>query len=113
MADANLSGQFVSADIEKMANFETQSAEAITEFDAIKTAFDDINATLLKKWQGAGAEAYKAETDYILDNIGGIADILDSINNSVVKDIMDAYNQLDEELGEFNLNPPMEGLDTE
>ena len=43
-----------------------------------------------------------------MDNIGGIADILDSINNSVVKDIKDNYNKLDEELGEFNRNPPAE-----
>ncbi len=40
-----------------------------------------------------------------MENIGGIKDILDSINNGVVKDTKDAYLQLDEELGEFNKNP--------
>ena len=35
-----------------------------------------------------------------MENIGGIKDILDSINNGVVKDTKDAYLQLDEELGE-------------
>ena len=44
-------------------------------------------------------------TDHIMENIGGIKDILDSINNGVVKDTKDAYLQLDEELGEFNKNP--------
>ena len=35
-----------------------------------------------------------------------IKDILDSINNSVLNDIKDNYNQLDQELGDFNRNPP-------
>ena len=99
---------FVSADIEKIEKFESESKEAIKEFDEIKNKFNDINTALLGKWKGAGADAYKTETDHILDNIGGIADILDSINNSVVKDIKDNYNKLDEELGEFNRNPPTE-----
>ena len=43
--------------------------------------------------------AYKKESDHIMENIGGIKDILDSINNGVVKDTKDAYLQLDEELG--------------
>ena len=79
--------------------------EAIKEFDAIKEKFNDINTTLLKKWKGEGKDAYKKESDHIMENIGGIKDILDSINNGVVKDTKDAYLQLDEELGEFNKNP--------
>lgn len=98
-------GGFVSADIDKIAEFERKSQEAITEFNAIKTKFDDINAKLLGKWKGEGADAYKQETDHILENIGGIKDILDGINNGVVKDIKDSYLSLDEELAEFNKNP--------
>lgn len=100
---------FVSADIEKMEKFESESKEAIQEFDDIKDKFNEINSVLLNKWQGDGADAYKTETDHILENIGGIADILDSINNSVLQDIIDNYNKLDEELGEFNRNPSTEG----
>lgn len=96
---------FVSADIDKIAQFEKKSQEAITEFDAIKTKFDEINATLLGKWKGEGADAYKAETEHILEKIGGIKDILDGINNGVVKDIKDNYLKLDEQLSEFNKNP--------
>lgn len=103
-----MSENFVSADIEKMEKFESESKEAIKEFNEIKAKFNEINEALLDKWEGTGADAYKKETDHILDNIGGIADILDSINNSVVKDIKDNYNKLDEELGEFNRNPPTE-----
>ena len=99
---------FVSADIEKIEKFESESKEAIKEFDEIKNKFNDINTALLGKWKGAGADAYKTETDHILDNIGGIADILDSINNSVVKDIKANYKKLAEALGEFNKNPPTE-----
>lgn len=101
MADA----AFVSADIEKLANFEKDSAEAITEFKAIKKEFERINSTLLNNWKGEGADAYKNETDHILENIGGIEDILTGINEGVVKDIKDNYISLDEQLGEFNRNP--------
>ena len=69
---------------------------------------DGINDTLLRKWKGEGADAYKKETDHILENIGGIKDVLDGINNSAIKSIRDEYSKLDEELGEFNRNPKTE-----
>lgn len=97
--------EFVSADISKISKFEKDSAETIAEFNSIIEKFDSINATLLRAWKGEGADAYKKETDHILENIGGIKDILDSINNGVVKDIKDIYTQLDNDLGEFNKNP--------
>ena len=96
---------FNSADIEQLTTFEKDSADAITEFDAIKAKFEEINTTLLNKWKGEGADAYKQETDHILENIGGIKDVLDSINNSAVKSIRDEYSKLDEKLAEFNKNP--------
>lgn len=102
-------GGFVSADIEKIAKFERDSAAAIKEFDAIKTEFNNINTKLLGKWEGEGADAYKKETDHILENIGGIKDILDGINNSAVKDIKDNYLNLDDELAAFNKNPQSAG----
>jgi uncharacterized protein YukE len=101
-------GAFVSADIGKIAEFERRSQEAITEFDAIKTKYNEINSTLLGKWKGEGADAFKNETGHILENIGGIKDVLDGLNNGVVKDIKDSYMKLDAELGEFNRNPPSE-----
>lgn len=100
--------KFVSADITAIARFIDQSPEVIREFDAIKEKFNSINSTLLKSWKGDGAEAYKKETDHILENIGGIKDVLDGINNSAIKDIRDQYSKLDEELGEFNRNPQTE-----
>ena len=100
---------FVKADIEAIESFETISAEAIQEFADIQQKFRDINSDLLNTWEGDGADAYKKETDHILENIGGIKDVLDSINSSVIKDIKDNYNKLDEDLAEFNRNPPSEG----
>ena len=97
---------FVSADIGIVEKFALKSQEMVTEFNSIKTEFETINNNLLGIWKGAGADAYKYETDHILENIGGIKDILDSINNGVLNDIKDNYNQLDQELGEFNRNPP-------
>ena len=72
---------FVLADIDKLVQFEKKSEEAIKEFDAIKEKFNDINTTLLKKWKGEGKDAYKKESDHIMENIGGIKDILDSIKD--------------------------------
>lgn len=96
---------FISADIDKILKFETDSAYAITEFDRIKNMFNSINSTLLGKWKGEGSDAYKTETDHILENIGGIKDSLDGINTGVLQGIKDNYNALDEELAMFNRNP--------
>lgn len=99
---------FVSADIEKFLRFQEESGEIIKEFNSIKTEFESINSTLLKKWKGEGAEAYKEETDHILEKIGGVEDVLKGINEGVMNDIKDSYLQLDEQLAEFNRNPQSE-----
>jgi len=98
-------GAFVEADIGKIEKFEQESQEAITEFQAIKDKFNQINETLLSSWKGSGAKAYKKETDHILEKIGGVKDVLDTINSGVIRDVKDAYNKLDEQLAEFNRNP--------
>lgn len=96
---------FVSADIEKLVQFQKESEAVIKEFNSIKTEFESINSTLLKKWQGEGADAYKDETDHILEKIGGVEDVLKGINEGVIMDIKDNYMSLDEQLAEFNRNP--------
>ena len=96
---------FVSADIEKLVQFEKDSADAIKEFNAIKSKFEKVNDTLLKNWDGEGAEAFQYETDHILEKIGSIEDVLKTLNEGVIKDIKDAYLKLDDELAEFNKNP--------
>jgi len=101
-------GAFVSADIGKIAQFQSKSEKVIAEFNAIKAKFEEINSTMLKSWEGVGADAYKKETDHILEKIGSIKDILEAINTSVVMDIKDYYTELDNELDEFNRNPTTE-----
>ena len=110
MSDNNSSGKFVSADTTKIANFEKQSAEVITEFATIKNEFNRINKELLASWKGVGADAYSTETAHILEKIGSVEDVLKAINESAVKDIRDSYSQVDDELGEFNRNPKMVDL---
>ncbi|MBR0529323.1 MAG: hypothetical protein IJJ76_06085 [Ruminococcus sp.] len=97
--------QFVSADTTKIAAFEKDSAEVIKEFAAIKEEFGKINEELLSAWKGAGADAYKYETDHILEKIGSVEDVLNAINESAVKDIRNSYSEADKQLGEFNRNP--------
>lgn len=96
---------FVSADISKIADFEKDSPEVIKEFSDIQEEFKRINSELLAAWEGAGADAYKKETDSILEKIGSVETVLNSINESVVKDIRAAYNEMDEALSDFNKNP--------
>ena len=98
-------GQFVSADITAIAAFQEQSAEAIAEFAAIKQEFGRINSDLLASWQGAGADAYKTETDHILEKVGSVEDVLNTLNESTISDIRTTYSGFDDELGAFNENP--------
>lgn len=98
-------GEFILADIAQISKFMSDSEEAIKEFNAIKDKFNTINASLLNIWEGEGAKAYQKETDHILENIGGIKDVLDGINNGAVKSIKDEYTKLDNRLAEFNRNP--------
>ena len=84
MADGN---NIRCADIGKLEQFETDSKDAIAEFDRIKRRFKEINDALLSKWQGAGANQYK---------------------KGVIKSAKDAYLQLDSDLAAFNENPTTE-----
>ncbi|MCR4861845.1 MAG: WXG100 family type VII secretion target [Ruminococcus sp.] len=96
---------FVSADISKIADFERDSADVIKEFAAIKAEFERINSVLLGTWKGSGADAYKYETDHILEKIGSVEDVLNAINEGAVKSIRTTYSDFDDEMGEFNTNP--------
>ncbi len=93
---------FEVADIEKLEVFYDKSKEAITEFASIRQKFEDINKELLKNWQGLGSAAYKNESDHILENVGGIKDVLDTINEEIVKDIIETYKKVDKQLAENN-----------
>ncbi len=105
MADGN---NIRCADIEKLVQFEKDSQDAITEFNRIKDTFKTTNDTLLSNWKGAGADQYKTEVDHIFEKIGSVAEVLDAINNSVVKSVKDSYLQLDADLKAFNENPTTE-----
>jgi uncharacterized protein YukE len=94
--------EFVRADIAKLESFVSESQEAIQEFAAIRTEFDRINDTLLADWDGVGKNAYKKVAKNITEKIGGIKDVLDTINDSVVRDIIEQYNQIDKDLADYN-----------
>lgn len=103
-----MDSNFISADLTIVESFIQQRSNMVTRFNKLKESYETINTSLLEKWKGHGADAYKLETDHILENIGGIGDILKSINEDVLNSILSSYSQLDEELGEFNQNPPTE-----
>ena len=101
MSDVVVNKNFISADTTKIAEFETQSTEAVKEFNSIKEEFRRINGDLLTLYRGVGADAYKDETDNILDKIQSIADTLNAISESM-KCIRSTYSDLDEQLAEYN-----------
>lgn len=103
---------FIRADIGKLESFMTESNEAIKEFAEIRTEFETINSTLLKNWDGSGKAAYKSVSDSILDKVTGIQEVLTTINDTVVKDLVAQYNPIDQELGEANrkAGEPEEGV---
>lgn len=94
--------EFIRADIGKLESFITESEEAIREFSAIRTEFDRINRDLLANWDGLGKSAYSRVSGHITEKIGGIQDILNTINDTIVKDLVSQYNEIDKSLGEYN-----------
>ncbi|MEE1304827.1 MAG: WXG100 family type VII secretion target [Agathobacter sp.] len=101
--------EFNSADIEKIATFINESDNIKTEFEEIIKEFKRINKDLLASWKGEGADAYKKETDHILEKIDSVDTVLDELTTGVITDIRDNYSELDRQLGEFNENPYEEG----
>lgn len=97
--------KFVKADITKIGNFIDKSDKISQEFSDIKKEFNRINEELLKYWKGEGAEAYEKETKHILEKIGSVDDVLESLCTGVLADIRENYSSVDEELGEYNRNP--------
>lgn len=97
--------KFVSADIEKLVQFQKDSDDVITEFNNIKKEFETINNTLLATWEGEGADAYKVVADNILEKVGSFEEVLRTINEDVVDGIVSEYSRIDDELGAFNRNP--------
>lgn len=94
--------EFVRADIGKLESFVFDSEAAIKEFGDIRTTFEDINKTLLDNWDGVGRSSYKSVSDHILEKVGGIQDVLNTINDTIVKDLISQYNAIDKDLAEQN-----------
>ena len=44
-------------------------------------------------WKGSGANAYKYETDHILEKIQSVDDVLKAINEGALKSIREAYSE--------------------
>lgn len=96
---------FISVDTTKIGAFIDQCPDLITEFEAIKTKFNDINTTLLTDWEGEGADEYKKESDHILEKIGDLGSVLNEITGGTIKDLRDAFSGFDDEMQAFNENP--------
>ncbi|MBQ1517063.1 MAG: hypothetical protein IIZ46_02515 [Clostridia bacterium] len=104
-------GEFIRADIGKFESFMSESEDCIREFGEIRDEFERINSTLLQNWDGLGKASYENVVSHVTEKIGGINDVINTINDSVIKDIVEYYNKLDKELGDYNrtAGEPKEG----
>lgn len=97
-----MSKDFVKADVAALEKFVKDSKEAVKEFGEIKKEFERINKELLSKWEGLGQKEYRIVAEHITDNIGNIEDVVKTINEDILKDIIDTYNSLDNDLADYN-----------
>jgi len=57
-----------------------------------------------------GSNSYRTVVDNITEKIGGIKDLLDTINTEIVQDLIQQYVKIDQELATYNRSA---GEDTE
>lgn len=97
--------KFHSVDLVKVGTFIDRSPGIIREFEEIKTEFNRINQTLLDKWDGEGSDAYQTESESILQKIGDLGDVLETLTTGAVSDLRQSYSDFDEEMKTFNEDP--------
>ena len=93
---------FNRGDLGKYQDFITKKETIKKEFAAIKREFSKINTELLKNWKGSGAASYRSYSSHVMDNIGGISDVLDTISDNLLVDVLNYYNELDDALHDMN-----------
>ncbi len=94
--------EFIRGDVAKIQEFIAYKDEAKREFAAIRREFDEINQTLLQKWDGGGAAAYNRIAKHVTENVNGISDVLDTIVNELLVDLAKTYEDMDAALEEYN-----------
>lgn len=78
--------------------------DLIKSYESINREYDRIVKTLLKNWQGRGADAFKKDAQTVKTNITGIYDIL-KIMCDTLTDCRAVFAECDKGLGEYNRNP--------
>lgn len=73
----------------------------LSEYNAINDEYDRIINTLLSKWQGKGADAFKRDALRVKSNIAGIYDIL-KIMCDTLEDCKEIIAEADTALGNYN-----------
>ncbi len=76
----------------------------IRTYDELNQEYDRIVSTLLRNWQGRGANAFAQDARTVKTNITGIYDILKLMCDTLT-DCRDIYAECDTGLGEYNRKP--------
>lgn len=95
---------FVKADLTKVESFVEGSKKAIKEFSDIRDEFDRINNTLLSEWEGEGKVKFAQVAYHITEKVGDIQGTINEINDNVVNDLINQYNDIDKNLADYNNN---------
>ena len=91
---------FKVVDTTEISKLQTKAQQLVQDFEDLKTTFNTINETLLKSWQGEGADEYKYETDHILEKIGDMNSAVDALNTDGISNVRQSISDMDAELGE-------------
>ena len=102
MADRN--DEYVSVDSRAFDKCRAKKNDFINRYAAITTRYDRIIKELSENWKGESAELFLKDARVIRKNIGGIADMLSNMCNTL-DDIQKQFQKTDKSLGELNENP--------
>jgi len=78
--------------------------DILNGYRKIGEEYNRIVDTLLKNWNGKGAEAFDRGAKSVRDNINGIDDVLKTMIDTLI-DMKEVYAEIDGKLGEYNRNP--------
>ena len=88
-------------DTKAFNDFISQEATLVKTYNDLVARFGKTVTSLLSKWEGAGADAFKGDADTVRSNIAGLGDILKTMCDMLF-DCREIFNECDKSLGAAN-----------
>ncbi len=93
---------FTLIDTKSMEQFRKEGEDCVRSFKEIKEEFEKYNRELLKHYEGAGANRYKAVTDVITERVADLEELFHIICESLVDPTLEEFSDLDIYLNDQN-----------